>query len=839
MLRNAQIRSKVIAILALPLAGLIALAAAGTGTTLARGAEARRVNDLAQLAVRGNTLVHELQAERTLSSGWLSARADQAAVPRDGMVTQRVVVDRTVAALRDFAAGLDTSGYDPKLRQALDRALEEVDGLAGHRRTIDGSTSPDLTAEALENAYSGIVATLLDLNANVAVGTDDEALFRSVTAFVALSHVKDAIDLERGFQVSGLLGGDSGRQRFKRLISFVDQRETWLAQLRASATPDQFARYQRVAKGPEVDRSVMIEQAALRGGATDLKAVGTGERLDRIWFAAMTERVDKLRRVEREFAADLVRTSRSVAASANRQTVLWLAGTVALLLVTALLSLFIARSLIHPLRKLQDTAEGVARRELPEAVERIQRLRDPGEAGVPVRGQAWPFNASAQDEISRVARSFNAVHEVAIKVAVEQAGLRRSVADTFQNLAQRTQDLVSQSMRLVDELEQDETRPNTLDRLFRLDHLITRMRRNAENLIVLSGAELPNRWDEPVPLDVLIRSAIAEVQDYQRVQPLPMGELLVVGPACVDVIHLFAELIENGTRFSAPGTKVAVAGLPITYGHVVEVEDQGVGMADEELAQANRQLADPPAIDYALSRRVGLHVVARLAKRHGIRVQLRHSWYGGVAALVLLPNDILIRPPGTSAQPEPDQLARHLAGQHAGRGGLAVLGSPQAWSDQPVDQAHLPLRRHIGTDDLRLPRHGAARPAGPAPAAVDGAPFGESAPGAGLPSRNGLPHRIPRATPAPEPDGDPPRTAGLGAARDAAPPPPPPARARDPSDVSRTLSSFRRGVERGRAAQEQQPGSPGRPDGTPEPPDQEPGLRWRSDDVAPPERPAP
>jgi len=217
----------------------------------------------------------------------------------------------------------------------------------------------------------------------------------------------------------------------------------------------------------------------------------------------MTERVDKLRRVERAFAADLIRTSRSVAASANRQILLWLAGTFALLLITALLSLLIARSLIDPLRSLQDTAEDVARRQLPEAVERMQQLPAPVQADVPAVGQAWPFDAAAQDEISRVARSFNAVQEVVVKIAGEQAGLRRSVADMFQNLAQRTQALVRGSMELVGELEQDETRPDTLERLFRLDHLITRMRRNAENLIVLSGAELPNQWEEPVPLDVL------------------------------------------------------------------------------------------------------------------------------------------------------------------------------------------------------------------------------------------------------------------------------------------------------------------------------------------------
>jgi signal transduction histidine kinase len=834
MLRTAPIRSKVIAVLAVPLAGLLALAAAGIGTTVARAAEAHRVNDLAQLAVRSNTLVHELQAERTLSSGWVTARALGAAVPRDGMVTQRVVVDRTAAALGAFAAGLDTHRDDPKLRQALDRARRQLDGLAGERQAIDGGPSPQLTAEAVEQAYSAIVAALLDLNANVALGVNDEALFRSVTAFVALSHVKDAIDLERGFQLSGLLGSDPGRQRFKRFISFVDQRQTWLAQLQASATPDQLARYQGAAGGSEADRAATIEQAALRGSAAGLKAVGSGVRLDRIWFAALTERLDALRRVERAFAADLIRTSRSVAASANRQTLLWLGGTVALLLLTALLSLLIARSLINPLRTLQDTAEDVARRQLPETVERIQRRRDPDQPDVPVHGRAWPFDAAAQDEVSRVARSFNAVQEVAVKIAGEQAGLHRSVADTFQNLAQRTQDLVRGSMELVDELEQDETRPDTLERLFRLDHLITRMRRNAENLVVLSGAELPNPWDEPVPLDVLIRSATAEVPDYQRVQPLPMGEFQVAGPACVDVIHLLAELIENATRFSAPGTTVTVAGQLVTNGHVIEIEDQGVGMSNEELAQANRHLADPPAIDFALSRRLGLHVVARLAKRHGIRVQLRHSWYGGVAALVLLPNDILVRPTGPSARPDPDQPARHLAGQSTRRSGLAVLEPSQAWSDQPLMQPHLPLRRHIGTDDRRHPRHDVVHPAGPAPNGdtdVDDASFGESIPDAGAASGNGLPHR----TPAPEPGSVPPHAAGLGAADDAAVA----ARPRDPDDVSRLLAAFRWGAARGRVARSQQPGSPDHPDGPPEPPDQAPDLRRGSNDVASPERPTP
>jgi HAMP domain-containing protein len=712
MLRHAPIRSKVVAILTLPLVGLIVLAAVGIGTTFARGAEAGRRNDLAQLAVRGNTLVHELQAERTLSSDWVAARPSQA-VPRDGMLAQRLVVDRTASALEQFVGRLDTDAYDPRVRQTLDRALEELRELQADRELIDsGASSP--TAAAVEATYSAVVSALLDLNAAIAAGSDDEALFRSVSSFVALSRLKDTNDLERGFHISELLAPDPEQEQVTRFISFVTERESWLAQLRVNATPEQLAHYQASIRGPEASRIARIERAGLSGSPADLRAIGTGEQLDLTWFAAMTERVNKLRRVERETAAYLLTTSRSVESSANRQTVLWLAGMAVLLLVTLVVSLLIARSLIKPLRNLQDTAEDVAR-ELPQAVDRIQRLHDPEEGAMPAPWRMQPLDTSARDEISRVAHSFNAAHEVAIQVASEQAALRRSIADIFQNLARRTQILVRRSLELVDELEQDETRPETLERLFQVDHLITRMRRNAENLIVLAGADLPNPWDEPVPLNVLIRSAIAEVEDYQRVEPLPMSDLEVVGHAAVDVIHLLAELIENATAFSRSDTRVTVAGTAAANGHVVEIEDKGTGMSDDELMRANQLLAEPPAIDSSLSQRLGLHVVARLARRHGISVQLRHSWYNGVTALVLLPGRLLVSPAtetGTvgwgAGQPA------HHAWSAVPRGGaVAVMPPPPAWTSQPADQPHVPLHRHgrqSAPDEPQPPSYQLRRP---------------------------------------------------------------------------------------------------------------------------------
>ena len=214
----------------------------------------------------------------------------------------------------------------------------------------------------------------------------------------------------------------------------------------------------------------------------------------------------------------------------------------------------------------------------------------------------------------------------------------------FTNLARRSQTLIDRQLELIDDLERNETDPETLEHLFRLDHLATRMRRNAEDLIVLSGADPGRHWVQQMTVVDVVRAAAAEVEEYQRVELLPLADLEVAGHVAVDVIHLLAELIENATAFSPPNTKVQIAGQAVPHGYVIEVEDRGLGMSDEELIQANERLANPPEIDFALSRVLGLYVVGRLSQRHGIKVQLRHSWYGGVTALTLLPNSLLVWP---------------------------------------------------------------------------------------------------------------------------------------------------------------------------------------------------
>ena len=273
-----------------------------------------------------------------------------------------------------------------------------------------------------------------------------------------------------------------------------------------------------------------------------------------------------------------------------------------------------------------------------------------------------------------------------IRDVTEQAALRKSIGDLLHNLARRSQGLVDRQLELIDELERSEVDPDRLDELFRMDHLATRMRRNVENLIVLSGVDQRRRWSESVPLGDVVEAAVAEVEDYSRVQVAGVHDLTLSGQAASDVAHLLAELVENATSFSSPTTRVEVSGGPTGNGYVLEIEDHGIGMSDAELAEANRRLAEPLAADIAVSRMMGFHVVGRLAARHGIRVQLRHCWFGGVAALVLLPAVLLgsageqpaMAPPvpaGVMVSPEPLLVAKATA---------------SGW--QP--RAHLPLRRH-------------------------------------------------------------------------------------------------------------------------------------------------
>jgi hypothetical protein len=251
-----------------------------------------------------------------------------------------------------------------------------------------------------------------------------------------------------------------------------------------------------------------------------------------------------------------------------------------------------------------------------------------------------PIDVDSTDEIGEVARAFDQVHAEAVRLASNEARMRGNVNAMFVNLSRRTQSLVERQIHLIDDLEQGEQDSDRLGSLFRLDHLATRMRRNSENLLVLAGHEAARRWTQPVALVDVLRAAVSEIEHYERVVLNVQPGIAVRGQVVNDVVHLLAELVENATAFSSAQTQVNVSGHLLNSGGVLlDITDQGVGMAADEMAQANWRLDNPPVVDVAVSRRMGLFVVARLASRHGIRVRLRPAASGGLTALIWLPDE--------------------------------------------------------------------------------------------------------------------------------------------------------------------------------------------------------
>ena len=269
----------------------------------------------------------------------------------------------------------------------------------------------------------------------------------------------------------------------------------------------------------------------------------------------------------------------------------------------------------------------------------VARLRR-GES-VDVAAEAPPIRVGS-DEIGQVGQAIDAVRQTAIRSAIDEASIRRGVNDMFRNLARRNQSLLQRQLSVLDDMERRAADPDVLEDLFKMDHLTTRMRRHAEGLIILSGAPPGRSWSAPVKLIDVMRGAVAEVEDYARVTVSTQARTALAGSAVTDVIHLLAELIENATSLSPPFTQVRVGGESVANGFAIEIEDRGLGMTPQRLAELNDRLANPPDLNPANTEQLGLFVVGQLARRHRISVMLRPSAYGGTTVVVLIPGDLIV-----------------------------------------------------------------------------------------------------------------------------------------------------------------------------------------------------
>ncbi|MCX4547950.1 nitrate- and nitrite sensing domain-containing protein [Streptomyces sp. NBC_01500] len=416
------------------------------------------------------------------------------------------------------------------------------------------------------------------------------------------------------------------------------------------------------------------------------------------WSTAAGVKFNGYSALEKHLVDNAVGDAAKISRDAKKDAVTNGAVVLVALLAAFVLAGMMARQMSHAMRRLRTAAFGIAEQRLPTLVDQLSRT-DPGR--VDTRVQPIPINT--QDEIGEVARAFDQVHREAVRLASEQAMLRGNVNAIFTNLSRRNQSLIEGQLTLITALENREAEPEQLESLFKLDHLATRMRRNGENLLVLAGEEPGRRWNQPVPLVDVLRAASSEVESYERIELTGVTETEIHGQAVTDLVHLLAELLENATTFSSPQTKVRVTATRLPDGRVmIEIHDKGIGLTAEDFADINHKLANPPMVDAAISQRMGLFVVGRLADRHGVRVQLRPSGeQAGTTSLVMLP-DAITHGGGGEPLPADDFDVSSIIPEQQSREQLSFETAPS------------PTAAELGFDDTR---YGDGEPLQPLPVA--------------------------------------------------------------------------------------------------------------------------
>ncbi|MER6762622.1 MULTISPECIES: sensor histidine kinase [Amycolatopsis] len=628
-LGNWRLRSKLALILLIPTITALVLGVLRVVDDVRSAIELNHTANQVAFAEKVTAVVHDLQRERALAVVRISS-ADP--LRQTGLDAQMAKVDRDVDDLRNAAVNLESDDQAASDRYA--HGLQRLDALRPLRAAMTTSAYSD---RAVLDTYSSVLDSLIQLGREVSTATTDRDLLRLGTSTQSISEAKEFI-----------LRGDSALQIAAFRDNFpgnlIDETraaeasgDASITAFLANATGDQVQLYNDTYSGPEVDerRRLQTQAFSFAQGGQPLNLDGTKLGQD------STVAADKLRAVEVNLLTQLRAQADELASNAVRSA--WVGGVIviAALVAALMLMLVIARLMLRPLRVLRKTALDVAYTRLPETVQAILDDPDPVNAS---KKAVDPVPVLTRDEIGEVARSFDVVHEQAVKMAAEQALLRENVNGIFVNLSRRSQRLVERQLGVIDRLEADEQDPDHLASLFELDHLATRLRRNGESLLVLSGAGLAKSVPKPVPAADVIGAAVSEIEQYARIEIGIVPEVAVQGLAIHDLVHVLAELLDNATYFSEPETKITVrAVITRKKALAIQVTDHGVGMTEERLAEVNERLADPPDLDVSVTRRMGLYVVARLAQRHGIEVRLRENEdiEGGVIARVVVPVELL------------------------------------------------------------------------------------------------------------------------------------------------------------------------------------------------------
>ncbi|MET8247894.1 nitrate- and nitrite sensing domain-containing protein [Streptomyces sp. NPDC005202] len=624
--RGKSIRRKIVALLLVPLLSLTAIWAFATVITGRQAAQLFKVSSVVEkIAYPTEDTVRVLQQERRQTLVYL---ADPRA--SDGLAALR----RSRTATDEAIAKIRRNGKNPDVRDAmgtgsdgrLTAALDAFDGIESLRRSVeDGTVS---RAQALD-LYNRLVDPCYVLLANLHV-VDDVELDKQYRALVNLARARELLSREDALLGSSLVVGRLTRDESRDISDLVAQRSLMYDINLPLLPASERGHYERFWKN--------ASSAPLRVAEEDVVSTpsGTPEGVTaKSWDTAAGDVLDELGTLDDQANDRYQDRVRPVAMDVILQAaVAGVLGLIALLL-SLVLSVRIGRGLIRDLRQLRLEAHEASGVRLPSVMRRLSA----GEQ-VDVETEV-PRLAYDKNEIGEVGQALNTLQRAAVEAAVKQAELRAGVSEVFVNLARRSQVLLHKQLTLLDAMERRTDDTEELADLFRLDHLTTRMRRHAEGLVILSGAAPSRQWRKPVQLMDIVRAAVAEVEDYERIEVRRLPRIAVTGPAVADLTHLVAELLENATVFSPPHTAVQVLGEHVANGFTLEIHDRGLGMAAEALLDANLRLAETPEFELTDTDRLGLFVVSRLAQRQNVRVSLQPSPYGGTTAVVFIPDALL------------------------------------------------------------------------------------------------------------------------------------------------------------------------------------------------------
>jgi len=641
-LKNWRVRSRLLLLIVIPTLTAVALAGVHIYSSIQTAQAYQRLETQAKLGQQVIFLTRDLEYERDQTVFYIAmgAAGGRAASPQ-GRALQLGVVERAFSTT-DQAAGQFRGlarqiggSYSTQTQQALATARTALSGLQDLRNT---STASQIPALAVTQKYTQLIDAVLALNDQIAQGAGDPTLAQTVHVLSLVSAMREDASQQRAILSAALLQGSFGAGQLAALQGAESAQQSNLAAFNVAANVGQQRLWDNSVNRSFVylTKSEEVQALSLANAGTSLSSDPTSA-VD--WFGAMSNTIDfQMGSVEQHLAA--AATSRAATLRNNAITSALIVGAivVVILALALLATVAVGRSMIRPLRRLRSGALDVAGNRLPEAVRRINESE-----GEEIPQDIVPIDVNSTDEIGEVARAFDQVHKEAIGLAGNEAALRGNVNAMFVNLSRRTQSLVQRQIGLIDDLEQGEQDADRLGSLFRLDHLATRMRRNSENLLVLAGHEASQRWSQPVALVDVLRAAVSEIEQYERISLNVQPGISVRGQVVNDVVHLLAELLENAASFSSAESQVNVSGHLLNSGGVLlDITDQGVGMPADEMKDANWRLDNPPVVDVAVSRRMGLFVVARLASRHGIRVRLRPGpTAGGLTALIWLPDEIV------------------------------------------------------------------------------------------------------------------------------------------------------------------------------------------------------